>query len=90
VTATVETLRADIDAGRTRDKVAGPDPAAAPLGADEEAAGTPISSERARLARSHEVDAPSPQKKSGALLFYFSAIGIITLLLVSAVTYLIK
>jgi hypothetical protein len=35
-------LRADIDAGRTGDKTPGEDPTAAPLGTDEEAAGTPI------------------------------------------------
>ncbi|TCT02151.1 hypothetical protein [Aquabacter spiritensis] len=32
--------RAAIDAGETRDKVSYPDPAAAPLGTDDEAAGT--------------------------------------------------
>ena len=37
----VTELRARIDAGRTGDKVPGADPAAAPLGTDEEAAGTP-------------------------------------------------
>jgi hypothetical protein len=40
--ATSEQLRADIDSGRTHDKVAHPDPAVAPLGTDEEAAGTRI------------------------------------------------
>jgi len=35
-----ERLRNDIDAGRTGDKVPYPDPAAAPLGTDDEAAGT--------------------------------------------------
>jgi hypothetical protein len=40
--ATPEQLRADIDSGRTHDKIAHPDPAAAPLGTDEEAAGTRI------------------------------------------------
>jgi hypothetical protein len=34
-------LKAAIDAGRTGDKAAALDPAAAPLGTDEEAAGTP-------------------------------------------------
>lgn len=34
-------LRSEIDHGRTGDKVAYPDPAAAPLGTDEEAAGAP-------------------------------------------------
>ena len=35
-----ERLRQNIDSGRTGDKVAGLDPAVAPLGADDEAAGT--------------------------------------------------
>lgn len=47
-------LRRDIDAGRSRDKVAFPDPAAAPLGTDDEAAGTPISREQARMAHAEE------------------------------------
>lgn len=36
-----EELRGKIDSGRTGDKVNFPDPAAAPLGTDDEAAGTP-------------------------------------------------
>jgi hypothetical protein len=51
---TVEQLRADIDSGRTGDKIAGPDPAAAPLGADEEAAGTPLRPEAVAAARGSE------------------------------------
>jgi hypothetical protein len=43
-------LRHDIDCGRTCDKVAFPDPAAAPLGTDEEAAGTPVSGYAVALA----------------------------------------
>jgi hypothetical protein len=39
--ATTAQLRDDIDSGRTRDKVPALDPAAAPLGTDDEAAGTP-------------------------------------------------
>lgn len=35
----VQTLRAKIDRGETRDKVAAADPAASPLGTDSEAAG---------------------------------------------------
>ena len=38
-TATKEQLRDDIDSGRTRDKVAHNDPAASPLGTDDEAGG---------------------------------------------------
>ncbi len=50
----VEALRRDIDDGGTGDKVAFPDPAAAPLGADEEAAGTPLKPEDVALAREQE------------------------------------
>ncbi|WP_306117856.1 MULTISPECIES: hypothetical protein [unclassified Roseitalea] len=38
---TADRLRHDIDTGRTGDKVSYPDPAAAPLGTDAEAAGAP-------------------------------------------------
>jgi hypothetical protein len=40
---TTEKLRADVDRGQTGEKVAFPDPAAVPLGADAEAAGAPPS-----------------------------------------------
>ncbi|HEU5276406.1 MAG TPA: hypothetical protein VFU97_22320 [Xanthobacteraceae bacterium] len=56
--ATPEQLRSDIDSGRTGDKVAFPDPAAAPLGTDEEAAGTPVSPHAAALARRLETARP--------------------------------
>jgi hypothetical protein len=58
-------LRADIDAGTTGDKTPGEDPAAAPLGTDEEAAGTPIdpalAEEVRRAERRSDGDAPSRQ-----------------------------
>jgi len=41
VGVTMDRLRHEIDSGRTGDKVAARDLAAAPLGTDEEAAGTP-------------------------------------------------
>jgi len=43
--ATTAQLREAIDAGRTGSKVPNPDPAASPLGTDDEAAGTPPSAE---------------------------------------------
>lgn len=61
---TAAQLRADIDSGRTRDKVAHSDPAAAPLGTDDEAAGTPPSERQVAAARRQEtgrsVDTPAP------------------------------
>lgn len=58
---TVDRLRYDIDSGRTGDKVAWPDPAAAPLGTDEEAAGTPLSPAHVAHAHAHEQRHP-PQR----------------------------
>ena len=53
--STVEQLRDDIDHGRTCDKVDAPDPAAVPLGADEEAAGTPVDPGAVEAARTLEL-----------------------------------
>lgn len=53
-TATAAPLRGDLDAGHGRDKVNYPDPAAAPLGTDDEAAGTPITEEQLQMARAQE------------------------------------
>jgi hypothetical protein len=53
--STVEQLRDDIDHGRTFDKVDAPDPAVAPLGADEEAAGTPPDPSAIEAARTLEL-----------------------------------
>jgi hypothetical protein len=51
---TTATLKADIDAGRTGDKVNNADPGLSPLGTDDEAAGNPVSVERLRLAETIE------------------------------------
>lgn len=51
---TTAQLKADIDAGRTGDKVSNADPGLSPLGTDDEAAGTPASAERIDLARRTE------------------------------------
>ena len=59
---TAAQLRADIDTGRARDKVAHSDPAAAPLGTDDEASGSPPTDEQVSTARRHETgrDVPDP------------------------------
>lgn len=62
---TAAQLRKDIDAGLTGEKVPYEDPATAPLGTDDEAAGTPLSAQAAELAASAEprgetsLDAPA-------------------------------
>ncbi|SLN65725.1 hypothetical protein ROJ8625_03360 [Roseivivax jejudonensis] len=56
---TSDRLRKDIDAGRSGDKVGFPDPAAAPLGTDDEAAGTPPDEEQLRRAAEAETGRPA-------------------------------
>jgi hypothetical protein len=81
-------LRKAIDEGRTGDKVAFPDPAAAPLGTDAEAAGAPPSGGERRQALAAEVAAvPTSRQSAGALPL---VLGFLALVLVSAVlTWLI-
>jgi len=54
-------LRAEIDAGRTRDKVAVSDPAAAPLGTDDEAAG--MSPRPAEVAEAMHYETSTPTEE---------------------------
>lgn len=68
-TSTTEQLRDDIDRGRTGDKVRAGDPAAAPLGTDEEAAGTPTPGAAVTQAREYERRRgphPAPQGVPGS------------------------
>ena len=73
---TVAQLRADIDSGRTGDKVSAADPAMAPLGTDDEAAGTPPPPDAIALTRRLETSRPhevQPQTGLGHawILFVF-------------------
>jgi len=63
---TIEQLRADINSGRTGDKVSAPDPAMAPLGTDDEAAGTPPSPADIALTRRLKNSRPTqPAPRTG-------------------------
>lgn len=55
-TPTAQELKGAIDSGRTGDKVAFPDPGAAPLGTDDEAAGTPDTAARVAISMRHELN----------------------------------
>jgi hypothetical protein len=62
-------LRAAIDSGKTGDKVAFPDPAAAPLGTDAEAAGAPPASAELHQAFTAETGStPAAFHSTGAAL----------------------
>src|SRR5215204_6667022 len=56
---TAAQLKGDIDSGRTGDKVGVFDPALAPLGTDDEAAGAPPSREAIAMARRQERGGPA-------------------------------
>lgn len=61
---TADQLRVAIDSGRGGDKVDAVDPAAAPLGTDDEAAGTPPTRLAVATAAHHEINSrPSETKK---------------------------
>lgn len=60
-----EKLRTALDRGAGRDKVSGTDPAAAPLGTDEEAAGTPVPGEAVNIALENEVRGPARPPREG-------------------------
>jgi len=65
--STTEQLRKDIDSGRTSSKIDYPDPAAAPLGTDDEAAGTPPSPVAIDMARREEVGNAAAATKEQSL-----------------------
>lgn len=77
---TTEQLRIAIDQGTAGDKVDVTDPAAAPLGTDDEAGGSPNTAAQVRLAAAHEVCArPSSarQRTSGlGAAWWFIALSV--------------
>ena len=89
-------LRHGITTGQSGDKVANIDPAAAPLGTDDEAAGTPPSPERIDLARHQEAstrwqggaetDSYAHRDSRKALYAFVGFIGLVLVLFVGAVS----
>jgi hypothetical protein len=65
-TPRTEDLRRSADEGAAGDKVRFPDPAAAPLGADDEAAGRPATQDRVALAAGHEIGSGSSENAPAA------------------------
>lgn len=70
---TTDQERARIDSGQTRDKVAFPDPAAAPLGTDAEAGGAParrgaVALNQQTVERPPSPEAPAERRQRGLVL----------------------
>ncbi|MDZ5699058.1 hypothetical protein [Chelativorans sp. M5D2P16] len=86
---TVDRLRHDIDSGKTGEKVPYPDPAAAPLGADDEAAGAPPTARRRRQAVTEKPRGePARRSEPGVLVLYALLIGGVLLVVLGAVLLL--
>lgn len=83
---TTEQLRADIDSGAKGEKVSHSDPAAAPLGTDDEAAGrTPTAQERQLAAKSQPYYREPRPPINGTVLY--SVILIVVVCIIVLVGY---
>lgn len=76
-------LRIDIDRGMTGDKVNYPDPAAAPLGTDDEAAGHPVTGQERSMEASARQLSRRVTRQRISIWPYFSGIVAIILMIVA-------
>jgi hypothetical protein len=78
-------LRRDIDSGRTGDKIAHPDPAASPLGTDDEAGGAPIDRKALAKARAQETGRDVPKGRPDATgPWVWAIVGAVALVMAAA------
>lgn len=73
-TPTTDQLRSAIDSGRTGEKVNFPDPAAAPLGTDAEAAGEPPSVKERKTEVRSRPRAPGAEEDRG-MVYYLGLVA---------------
>ena len=85
---TPDELRHAIDRGATGEKVSFPDPAAAPLGTDEEAAGTPIPKDAARTAYRNEVDRKKQRVPEGSEPAFPWTLLLVVVLVLSLIAFI--
>jgi hypothetical protein len=81
---TVDRIRADISGERTGEKVDFPDPAAAPLGTDDEASGHAATlQERGMENRARPTPTSSPEPSQGPVLFYFAFSAVLAVVIMA-------
>jgi hypothetical protein len=84
---TADRMRHDISRGAAGDKVDHPDPAAAPLGTDDEAAGRPPSLNELRIAAQTSHSKPSEKRIWGVVIFYVAVVSaMIAVIVITAVS----
>jgi hypothetical protein len=92
---TTAMLKADIDSGRTGDKVAHYDPGLSQLGTDDEAAGNPPSHDRVALARATEAASPrvreaaKPQGRNAWVLPLFTGAIVLIPVVIGALLFVL-
>lgn len=85
---TVDSLRGDIDRGVTGDKVPGSDPAAAPLGTDAEAGGTPATRAEIELeAQSRSVEPHARPTGAGSTAAWLIGAVLVVILVALAIVF---
>jgi hypothetical protein len=83
VAPTTDQIRNAIDSGATGQKVSMPDPAAAPLGTDDEAAGNPPTMQERAMAARQMPDAPQRANHSvSGVALYIGLVMAVALLLI--------
>jgi hypothetical protein len=87
--STADQLRHDIDRGRTGDKISWPDPASAPLGTDEEAAGTSLAPADVDAARQTERRSSYQPQPDAGLGYAWILVGFILLLFAGVLVWFI-
>ncbi|KQO59296.1 MULTISPECIES: hypothetical protein [unclassified Methylobacterium] len=93
---TTAMLKADIDSGRTGDKVSHYDPGLSQLGTDDEAAGNPPSAERVALARKAEAapprvrDSAQPHGRNAWVMPAFVGVALLIPTVVGVSLYLLR
>lgn len=83
---TADSLRQAIDSGRTGEKADWPDPAAAPLGTDDEAAGNPPSRQELGM---ETLETPIQTRLNGSLMAaaLYASIALAILIVLALIVY---
>jgi hypothetical protein len=89
-TTNMSQLRAEIDGGQTGDKVPFPDPAAAPLGTDDEAGGAPLRPDAIAAAAARETSRHTPTDapdRTGSWVWAMILTGLLVVAAAAAAVY---
>jgi hypothetical protein len=87
---TTDQIREQIDSGRTAEKVAMPDPAAAPLGTDAEAGGNSATAEELVLEQKARAAAPAHEPRLPGPFIYVLLVLVVAAALLSVIAFALQ